>query len=65
MDRGFGKLQIASAAVCSLGHGMNDAQKTMGINALAGSIVRAWVLTIPLSALLAAGGYEPMLLLTA
>ena len=30
----FGKLQIASAAWMSIGHGMNDAQKTMGIIAL-------------------------------
>jgi inorganic phosphate transporter, PiT family len=30
----FGKLQIASAAWMSFGHGMNDAQKTMGVIAL-------------------------------
>src|SRR5215204_6336668 len=30
----FGKLQIGSAAWMSFGHGMNDAQKTMGIIAL-------------------------------
>ena len=30
----FGKLQVASAAWMSFGHGMNDAQKTMGIIAL-------------------------------
>jgi PiT family inorganic phosphate transporter len=29
-DRIFGKLQLFSAGVYSLGHGMNDAQKTMG-----------------------------------
>jgi PiT family inorganic phosphate transporter len=33
-DRVFGKLQLFSAAVYSLGHGMNDAQKTMGIIAM-------------------------------
>lgn len=33
-DRTFRKLQIVSAAVHSLGHGMNDAQKTMGIIAI-------------------------------
>jgi len=31
----FGKLQLVSAGVMGLGHGMNDAQKTMGIIALA------------------------------
>ncbi len=30
----FGRLQLFSAAVYSLGHGMNDAQKTMGIIAI-------------------------------
>ncbi len=30
-DKLFRKLQLVSAAVYSLGHGMNDAQKTMGI----------------------------------
>src|SRR6185369_2673679 len=30
----FGKLQVGSAAWMSFGHGMNDAQKTMGIIAL-------------------------------
>ena len=30
-DRGFRKLQLLSAAAYSLGHGGNDAQKTMGI----------------------------------
>lgn len=33
-DKVFRKLQLFSAAVYSLGHGMNDAQKTMGIIAL-------------------------------
>jgi PiT family inorganic phosphate transporter len=31
VDRIFGKLQLFSAALYSLGHGTNDAQKTMGI----------------------------------
>ena len=35
MDRVFRKLQLLSAALYSLGHGGNDAQKTMGIIALA------------------------------
>lgn len=33
-DRVFRKLQLLSAAVYSMGHGMNDAQKTMGIIAM-------------------------------
>jgi len=33
-DKVFRKLQLLSAAVYSLGHGMNDAQKTMGIIAM-------------------------------
>ncbi len=33
-DKLFRKLQLFSAAVYSLGHGMNDAQKTMGIIAI-------------------------------
>jgi PiT family inorganic phosphate transporter len=31
IDRWFRRLQLVSAALYSLGHGMNDAQKTMGI----------------------------------
>jgi PiT family inorganic phosphate transporter len=34
VDRRFRKLQLASAAFYSLGHGTNDAQKTMGIIAV-------------------------------
>ncbi|MEN6623441.1 MAG: inorganic phosphate transporter, partial [Smithella sp.] len=34
-DKVFRRLQLFSAAVYSLGHGMNDAQKTMGIIAMA------------------------------
>ena len=31
VDRWFRRLQLVSAALYSLGHGGNDAQKTMGI----------------------------------
>src|SRR5260221_658402 len=31
LNRGFRKLQLVSAAAYSLGHGGNDAQKTMGV----------------------------------
>ena len=31
----FGKLQLVSAALFSIGHGMNDSQKVMGIIAAA------------------------------
>jgi PiT family inorganic phosphate transporter len=34
VDRWFRRLQLVSAAMYSLGHGANDAQKTMGIIAL-------------------------------
>lgn len=34
VDRRFRKLQLLSAAAYSLGHGLNDAQKTMGIIAI-------------------------------
>lgn len=34
-DKVFRKLQLLSAAISSMGHGMNDAQKTMGIIAMA------------------------------
>jgi PiT family inorganic phosphate transporter len=43
VDRWFRKLQLVSAAAYSLGHGGNDAQKTMGIIAgvlLAGGYIR-------------------------
>jgi PiT family inorganic phosphate transporter len=35
VNRTFGKLQLLSSACMGFGHGMNDAQKTMGIIALA------------------------------
>ena len=34
LDKGFRKVQLVSAAAFSFGHGMNDAQKTMGIIAV-------------------------------
>src|SRR5918996_363220 len=39
VDRHFRRLQLVSAAAYSLGHGGNDAQKTMGI--IAGAMVTA------------------------
>src|SRR5262245_33940494 len=48
VDRYFGRLQLLSAALYSLGHGANDAQKTMGI--IAGALFAAGYLkefTIP------------------
>ncbi|MFL6246855.1 MAG: inorganic phosphate transporter [Thermoanaerobaculia bacterium] len=55
IDRLFRKLQLISAALYSLGHGGNDAQKTMGI--IAGVLVTAGYLkafTIPVWVILAA-----------
>jgi len=49
VDRYFRKLQLVSAALYSLGHGANDAQKTMGI--IAGALFAAGYIhefTIPL-----------------
>jgi inorganic phosphate transporter, PiT family len=43
VDRYFRKLQLVSAAMYSLGHGANDAQKTMGI--IAGALFAAGYLT--------------------
>jgi inorganic phosphate transporter, PiT family len=43
VNRGFRKLQLLSAAVYSLGHGANDAQKTMGI--ITGLLVTSGFLT--------------------
>jgi len=54
-DRLFRRLQLVSAAAYSLGHGTNDAQKTMGI--VAGVLVTAGYLrsfSIPLWVILAA-----------
>ena len=44
VDRIFRKLQLVSAALYSLGHGGNDAQKTMGI--IAGALVAGGYLTM-------------------
>jgi PiT family inorganic phosphate transporter len=55
VDKWFRRLQLASAAAYSLGHGTNDAQKTMGI--IAGLLVAAGYLrefAIPLWVILAA-----------
>jgi PiT family inorganic phosphate transporter len=55
VDRIFRKLQLVSAALYSLGHGGNDAQKTMGI--IAGVLVTAGYLktfSIPIWVILAA-----------
>jgi PiT family inorganic phosphate transporter len=58
VDRWFRRLQLVSAALYSLGHGANDAQKTMGVVALvlvaAGSLKRDFAATdIPLWVVLA------------
>lgn len=55
VDRWFRRLQLVSAAFYSLGHGGNDAQKTMGI--IAGALFAGGVLTefrIPLWVILSA-----------
>ena len=55
VDKWFRRLQLVSAAAYSLGHGTNDAQKTMGI--IAGLLVAAGYLrefAIPLWVILAA-----------
>jgi len=55
VDRWFRRLQLCSAAAYSLGHGTNDAQKTMGI--ITGVLVTAGylkVFAIPLWVILAA-----------
>src|SRR5450755_3057176 len=55
VDRLFRKLQLVSAAAYSLGHGTNDAQKTMGI--IAGVLVTAGYMkkfSIPIWIILAA-----------
>jgi PiT family inorganic phosphate transporter len=57
VDRSFRRLQLVSAALYSLGHGANDAQKTMGIIAgvlLAGGYLS--VFEIPFWVVLAAHG---------
>src|SRR5688500_3863355 len=44
VDKWFRRLQLVSAALYSLGHGTNDAQKTMGI--IAGVLLTAGYLTV-------------------
>lgn len=54
VDRVFRKVQLASAAAFSFGHGMNDAQKTMGIifallvstGHLSGSHIPFWIVLL-------------------
>jgi PiT family inorganic phosphate transporter len=48
VDKSFRKMQLLSAALYSLGHGGNDAQKTMGI--IAAALVAAHKLTVPAGA---------------
>jgi PiT family inorganic phosphate transporter len=51
VDRLFRKLQLVSAAAYSLGHGANDAQKTMGV---------IWILLIYAGSVSAADTHPPM-----
>jgi inorganic phosphate transporter, PiT family len=51
VDRWFRRLQLASAAAYSLGHGANDAQKTMGI---------IWILLIYAGSVSASDTHPPM-----
>jgi inorganic phosphate transporter, PiT family len=48
VDKTFRKLQLVSAALYSLGHGGNDAQKTMGI--IAAALVASHKLVVPAGA---------------
>jgi PiT family inorganic phosphate transporter len=53
----FRKMQLVSSAFMAFSHGSNDAQKTMGVGStirlsavkwgVVGTIVKAWILTIP------------------
>jgi PiT family inorganic phosphate transporter len=59
VDRLFGKLQIVSAAYMAYSHGSNDAQKTMGIIALALASYHGWSgdeFYVPVWVVLAAAG---------
>lgn len=59
VDRVFRKVQLASAAAFSFGHGMNDAQKTMGIifallvstGHLSGSHIPFWIVLLCFAAI--------------
>jgi PiT family inorganic phosphate transporter len=65
VERGFRRAQIASAAGLALGHGLQDAQKTMGLIVLAllatgrqhGVYVPLWVI-LACAAAMAAGSYS-------
>jgi PiT family inorganic phosphate transporter len=57
VDRVFGRLQIGSAAFMAFSHGSNDAQKTMGVMALALASYHGWSgddFTVPLWVILSA-----------
>jgi len=57
VNKGFGKLQIASSAFFSLTHGANDGQKTMGVITallIAGGILQSKSFIIPVPVILAA-----------
>src|SRR4029078_3634810 len=57
VNKGFGKLQIASSAVFSLTHGANDGQKTMGVITallIAGGILQSKSFIVPVPVILAA-----------
>jgi PiT family inorganic phosphate transporter len=57
VDRVFGRLQIGSAAFMAFSHGSNDAQKTMGVIALALASYHGWSgdeFTVPLWVILSA-----------
>jgi len=59
VSRVFGRLQIASAAYMAFSHGSNDAQKTMGIIALALATYHGWggdEWHVPLWVILSAAG---------
>jgi len=55
VDHIFRRLQLVSAALYSLGHGTNDAQKTMGI--IAGAVRKSS--TMPAEPLTETGGGFP------
>lgn len=57
VNKGFGKLQIASSAFFSLTHGANDGQKTMGVITallIAGGILQSKSFIVPVPVILAA-----------
>jgi PiT family inorganic phosphate transporter len=57
VNKGFGKLQIASSAFFSLTHGANDGQKTMGVITallIAGGMLQSKSFIVPVPVILAA-----------